>query len=130
MAILDQNKINSLRQEVSSLRDAAVSANTIKSQMETQIKNEVDQICNMLPQSVEEAYPDENIGIASSVANVKTAAEAIKADITDSNIENFTNAVSVLTAKIDDYNLKRLSDVEALIEKWKSEIEGGGANAE
>lgn len=125
MAILNQDKINSLRQEVSSLRDAAVSANTIKEQMENQIRTEVNQICELLPQNVEEAYPGENIGIASSVSDVLAAAEAIKEDIADENIERFTEALCVLTTKIDDYNTKRLADTEELIAKWKSEIEGG-----
>ena len=130
MNTFNQDKINSLRQEVSTLRDASVSANTIKTQMETQIKSEVDQICSLIPQNIEEAYPNENIGLSESAKEVLSSAERVKEDITSAHIEEFNTSLNEFIAKVNAFNTSRLSEVEELISKWKAEINGGTTDAE
>ena len=108
---MDNQNLVQIRQEIAKLRDSAVSASTIKTQMEEQIKNETLQICNLLPD-----YDGKSA--------VEAAAKALSDSISAETMEAFRTELDAFMRAVDEKNAKDIEEMTALVEKWKAEIAG------
>lgn len=105
------DNLTQIKQEIAKLRDSAVSASTIKAQMEEQIKNETNQICNLLPD-----YDGKETVVA--------AAESLSNEISTETMETFKSELAKFIQAVNDKNSKKIAEINELIAKWKSEIAG------
>lgn len=101
--------LNTIRQEIAKLRDGAVTASTIKSQMEEQIRTEVGQICNILPD-------------CDGKDAVLASAEALKADISAETMEKFKTSLGEFIDSAQKLNDEKIAEIENTISKWKEEV--------
>lgn len=101
--------LNIIRQEIAKLRDGAVTASTIKSQMEEQIRTEVGQICNILPD-------------CGGKDAVLASAEALKADISAETMEKFKTNLGEFIDSAQKLNDEKIAEIENTISKWKEEV--------
>lgn len=108
---MDNQNLTQIKQELAKLRDGAVSASTIKTQMEEQIKNETNQICNLLPD-----YDGKEAVVA--------AAESLSNEISAETMEAFKGELEKFIQAVNEKNSKEINEINELIAKWKAEIAG------